>query len=177
MNIKPIETAFGGHLFRSRLEARWAVFFRDLGVHYEYEAEGYELGTGVRYLPDFLLPSQSLHVEIKPSRSMTTLDMRKIAMFTVDRPLLLIVGTPGEHEMLYIESNLLGGWAKLQTSIREFGADVFFENLSLVTFDFLPGKQGWHVVYQHSAPYVDCTRHMAFHAARAARFEHGRSGN
>ena len=30
--LKPIQTEYGGFLFRSRLEARWAVFFDACGV-------------------------------------------------------------------------------------------------------------------------------------------------
>ena len=30
--IKAIETSYKGYLFRSRLEARWAVFFDALGL-------------------------------------------------------------------------------------------------------------------------------------------------
>lgn len=53
MGIKPIETEYNGYRFRSRLEARWAVFFDALGVSYEYEPEGFELPSGKKYLPDF----------------------------------------------------------------------------------------------------------------------------
>lgn len=38
-DIKPIETIYNGYRFRSRLEARWAVFFDALGVEYQYEPE------------------------------------------------------------------------------------------------------------------------------------------
>jgi hypothetical protein len=51
--IKPIETVYNGYRFRSRLEARWAVFFDALGVEYEYEPEGFKLPNGDYYLPDF----------------------------------------------------------------------------------------------------------------------------
>lgn len=53
MGIKPIETYYNGYRFRSRLEARWAVFFDTLGVKYEYEPEGFALPSGRCYLPDF----------------------------------------------------------------------------------------------------------------------------
>ena len=53
--IKPIETIYNGYRFRSRLEARWAVFFDALGIPYEYEPEGFDLGEGQYYLPDFRL--------------------------------------------------------------------------------------------------------------------------
>lgn len=55
MNIKSIETEYNGYRFRSRLEARWAVFFDALHVPYEYEPEGFDLGDGTYYLPDFRL--------------------------------------------------------------------------------------------------------------------------
>ena len=63
--LKAIETVFSGYKFRSRLEARWAVFFDALDMPYEYEKEGFELPSGW-YLPDFWLPEQNLWVEIKP---------------------------------------------------------------------------------------------------------------
>lgn len=64
MTLKAIETFYNGHLFRSRTEARWAVFFDTLGVAYRYEMEGYEL-FGIRYLPDFWLPGQQCWFEVK----------------------------------------------------------------------------------------------------------------
>ena len=66
MDIKPIETVYNGYRFRSRLEARWAVFFDALGIKYEYEPEGFELDDGHHYLPDFYLPAMETYVEIKP---------------------------------------------------------------------------------------------------------------
>lgn len=56
--IKPIETVYGGYRFRSRLEARWAVFLEHLGLKFDYEPEGFELPGGVRYLPDFWVHPQ-----------------------------------------------------------------------------------------------------------------------
>jgi hypothetical protein len=62
--IKAIETNYNGYRFRSRLEARWAVFFDAEGWAYSYESEGYDLG-GTWYLPDFLLTEKNLWVEVK----------------------------------------------------------------------------------------------------------------
>ena len=62
--IKAIETEYNGYKFRSRIEARWAVFFDVLGIEYEYEKEGFDL-NGIGYLPDFWLPDLSTWVEIK----------------------------------------------------------------------------------------------------------------
>lgn len=79
-SIKAIDTEYAGHLFRSRLEARWAVFFDYLisktrlyrsppNFTWEYEPEGFELPGGQRYLPDFRLNNRlggSRWIEVKP---------------------------------------------------------------------------------------------------------------
>ena len=63
--LKAIETKYKGYRFRSRLEARWAVFFEEHGARWEFEQEGFELPLG-RYLPDFYLPGRRTFVEVKP---------------------------------------------------------------------------------------------------------------
>lgn len=63
--IKPIETFYGGVRFRSRLEARWAVYFDAMGVTWEYEPEKFQLPDGRWYIPDFRLQGQVL-IEVKP---------------------------------------------------------------------------------------------------------------
>lgn len=65
--VKPIETLYDGYRFRSRLEARFAVFCNKLGIEYIYEPEGYMI-NGIRYLPDFYLPDLDVHVEVKGKR-------------------------------------------------------------------------------------------------------------
>jgi len=64
--LRPIETVYRGYRFRSRLEARWAVFFDALGIPFEYEPEGYVLPDGTHYLPDFWLPGFEVFAEVKP---------------------------------------------------------------------------------------------------------------
>jgi len=65
--IKAIETEYKGYRFRSRLEARWAIFFEYLGIKFEYEPEGFELTSG-RYLPDFFIPDWEIWFEVKPNK-------------------------------------------------------------------------------------------------------------
>jgi hypothetical protein len=60
------ETKFHGIIYKSRLEARWAVFFESLGIPYQYEPEGFEWGI-TKYLPDFYLPQQDYFIEVKGS--------------------------------------------------------------------------------------------------------------
>lgn len=66
--IKAIETRYAGHLFRSRIEARWAVAFDHMDVRWEYEREGFEFKDGLRYLPDFWLPDLACWFEVKGSK-------------------------------------------------------------------------------------------------------------
>lgn len=116
--IKAIETEYDGHLFRSRLEARWAVFFNALGVKYEYEPEGFELPSGKRYLPDFKVKCHGtrgdcsddltfdLWIEVKGDMSKGDLDRikefsndewdEKTGTHTVENP-VLVVGSIPEH--------------------------------------------------------------------------------
>lgn len=65
MALKAIDTRYKGHLFRSRLEARWAVFFDAMGIDWEYEKEGFDL-AGTWYLPDFWLLQVQSWAEVKP---------------------------------------------------------------------------------------------------------------
>jgi hypothetical protein len=67
--MKAIQTRYGGHHFRSRLEARWAVFFDSMEFDWDYEPEGFVLSSGAHYLPDFRVVSPQGHLhwyEIKP---------------------------------------------------------------------------------------------------------------
>lgn len=68
-DIKPIETRYKGCRFRSRLEARWAVFFDTLKIKWVYKPQGFEVDSPsgkVRYLPDFYLSSVSDPAEYLP---------------------------------------------------------------------------------------------------------------
>ena len=85
-NVKAIETVYRGYRFRSRLEARWAVFFDAIGAEWEYEPEGFVLSDGTKYLPDFLLHNvygrgaSEIYIEIKGV--LTDEDLHKISKFS-----------------------------------------------------------------------------------------------
>jgi hypothetical protein len=103
--IKAIETRYKGYRFRSRLEARWAVFFDELGVEWEYEPEGYKLSDGTCYLPDFYIPMSETFIEIKPDIDGLHNDVeaeRKCAMLSEvvtsrHGGACLIYGSPWDH--------------------------------------------------------------------------------
>jgi hypothetical protein len=65
-----LETIYGGVRFRSRLEARWAVYFDLIGLPWIYEPEGYGLKSG-NYCPDFVTnfsySNSNFFLEVKPN--------------------------------------------------------------------------------------------------------------
>lgn len=77
LTVKAIETVYRGYRFRSRLEARWAVFLTECGLKFDYEPEGYEL-DGIRYLPDFRVHAQHIPAagiyQIRPDWQHDTID-------------------------------------------------------------------------------------------------------
>src|SRR5574343_261578 len=92
--LKTIETEYKGYRFRSRTEARWAVFLDSFDEEWHYEVEGYELPSG-RYLPDFWLSRLYCWLEIKgekPTESEEQL-CYELACAT-DKPVAIAWGLP-----------------------------------------------------------------------------------
>lgn len=100
MSIPSIQTRYGGCYFRSRLEARWAVFFDALGVDWEYEPEGFETSIG-RYLPDFRIQvpddGYSYWFEVKPPGSPPD-DRHRVLCVETATPLIVARGIPHSYE-------------------------------------------------------------------------------
>lgn len=160
MNIKAIETQYKGYRFRSRLEARWAVFFDALGLAWEYEPEGFDLGDGVRYLPDFWLPELDCYAEVKP-RQFSRHEWDKCN--ALSESCLLLDGVPAHC-----------AWA-LTKGIS--GKDTFEWYLSGDEFGRVELSQSkykgriWFLFGENCNTYDEPT--IAIGAALSARFEHG----
>jgi len=100
--IKAIETEYAGCLFRSRSEARWAVFFDRMGVEWEHEPEGFETSAG-KYLPDFRISIPQIKnygyhqwFEVKPPNS--PIDARHAALAAESHtPLIVARGMPRSY--------------------------------------------------------------------------------
>ena len=113
--MKAIPTTYKGRLFRSRLEARWAVAFDELRIPWEYELVGWQLADGRPYLPDFTLWDGSTALEVKPSwcgeqARLYAADMA--AAWRNEDPLgrwLLVAGVPQDH-VLVMPQPVPGGW-------------------------------------------------------------------
>jgi len=99
--MKSIDTFYNGNYYRSRLEARWAVFFENLGIKYQYEPEGFKNEKGECYLPDFYLPDtylrsklKGVYIEIKPD-SYELSEVKCSEWF--EKPLVLFKGNPDKN--------------------------------------------------------------------------------
>lgn len=111
--IKTIQTEYKGYLFRSRLEARWAVFFDAIGAEWEYEPEGF-CENGVYYLPDFRVKcwgyrepfsieeeSSDLYIEVKnDTGKISKAECDKIATFSHYKPILIVTGIPEPNDWI-----------------------------------------------------------------------------
>jgi hypothetical protein len=92
--INPIETVYKGFRFRSRLEARWAVFLDTLNFKFVYEPDGYDL-DGTWYLPDFWVPDWKAFLEIKPQQpTKEQMDKCQSLSTLTSYQVLLLAGQP-----------------------------------------------------------------------------------
>lgn len=93
--LAPIETRYNGFRFRSRLEARYAVFFTTMELQFQYEPEGFQFEDGTRYLPDFFLPNIEMWAEVKPVEP-TTEELAKARMLAraSKSPVIFLIGPP-----------------------------------------------------------------------------------
>lgn len=107
--FKPIKTRYNEHLFRSRLEARWAVFFDTMGIKWKYEWEGYSF-EDYTYLPDFYLTDFEYYAEVKPDDKERVDFMRWRSFVTCSKKsLLMLYGLPNANPTILICEPEMGG--------------------------------------------------------------------
>jgi hypothetical protein len=165
--VQVIETEYAGYLFRSRLEARWAVLMDHLGRRWVYEKEEFDL-DGEWYLPDFWLPCPTRQhsgagywLEVKPEP--LTKDERRLLE-------KLVLGT-GHHGMAFCGNIGVGEFTVLKCSTTRG------DNPSSRWVEY--GSTVWPYGLAHLIGLPGGNRNTlegAFRAARSARFEHGEKG-
>lgn len=177
--IKAIETSYAGCLFRSRLEARWAVFFDTLGITWKYEPQGYELPSGP-YLCDFYLPDVNggTWMEIKGTEpTVHELHLAEDLASATGQVVLIAIGDVprdpwAQAESMYYFSSGNMDWHYMWcicVHCRKFGAA--FEGRAARL------HCGCYGPYDDKGYNSDDPRLLqAYEAARSARFEHGQSG-
>jgi hypothetical protein len=189
--LKAIETRYKGYRFRSRLEARWAVFFETMECRWEYEPEGFDLSPLGWYLPDFRIDGRLL-IEIKPLSLSDEESARAVRLCSAlalkgNADVALIRGVPDDHVTTvwaYQAAGLVGS--------GEFGECVACGRLCLAWLPVskrkpdqrLPrGGSPDNIVFSYCRPgCIGESYHLwndargvmaAYAAARSARFEHG----
>jgi len=171
--IKAIQTQYKGYFFRSRLEARWAVFFDALGIAWEYESEGYELSDGSWYLPDFFLPRFSsdngTFCEVKPTQ-LNPEERKKVNMLSqgTGASVLLAVGTPDSRVYELVGTGGDGVTDAIPVSFSDKHLEESYR------FFYVPGFENSDGTIDDE--YLDPRFQRAIVAARSARFEHGHRG-
>jgi hypothetical protein len=99
--MKAISTMYKGYNFRSRLEARWAVYFDSIGLMWDYESEGYELENGSWYLPDFYIPEFGW-IEIKHGKPSVEEIKKAKLLSKSNKCVAILTGAPDESKNEYI---------------------------------------------------------------------------
>jgi hypothetical protein len=197
--MKAIDTQYKGYNFRSRLEARWAVFFDALGLKWEYEPEGFELEDGTKYLPDFKVrypDGGEQWFEVKSSLSnMSLTEWLKVLKFEKESGYGVIVldGTPEpkmyqnassaiECDDIYAQPHRPEKMDELINALqnnRSFKVDESFKRSGEALLCH-KGRTWWDDYDNFWTDQSGWGQEELIYAckkARSARFEHGRSGS
>jgi hypothetical protein len=177
MTIQPIQTAYHGCLFRSRLEARWAVFFDTLQIPWEYEPEGFQTSAGP-YLPDFRIQFRR-HVwtwfEVKSDMAPPA-DPRHRAFADAGEYLTVARGLPEsfadqfiprQPKLITLDPPPRGGWQQVGWECWKFDSHLGLTSITAAQYEQIPLRQ---------LPRRGARINQAYRAARSARFEHGQVG-
>ena len=170
-NIKPIETQYNGFRFRSRLEARWAIFFDVIGLKYEYEMEGYDM-EGTRYLPDFYIPSLDRWFEIK-AKPLSDYEMKKCEEFCFRKDnanikFSVLIGSP--------EIVKINDFVGILEYVWEWPSQTYPENYRLLAPDGLVENEYYSRFVKGLWVVPNTTNELLMNAeiaAKQARFEFG----
>jgi hypothetical protein len=186
MDIKAIETRYAGCRFRSRTEARWAVYFDALGIKWEYEPQGFEFSLG-RYLPDFFLGDFGFYAEVKPEPSIKDIGLGwRLGVFARDigRPILLLNGMPraetvtGYFPYSVEMKSVLTAWKDIDFAKPMYGMGEAFE---FFRSEFPLVGPGWPAELMFPMSHIYGTDDYAgvsnaVQKAKSARFEFGECG-
>ncbi len=185
MRIAALQTRYAGCHFRSRLEARWAVFFDALGVRWEYEGQGIQV-NGTPYLPDFYLRDINLFFEVKGDANLCPED-HGVPGFRVGDESYNIVVAAGDMRSHYLHAagQGPGGWPEDPCYVKPANDDTYewcrcdwcglwhLEYLGAYGNERCPRShpRAANRRYLRSSDWQ--TRKDAFMRASQARFEHG----
>ena len=185
--IKAIETSYKGYRFRSRLEARWAVFFDAAGFDWSYETEGFKLTSGEWYLPDFKIKrddGSTMWVEVKgdfDGRLTAILGWSKVKSFSYHAvksgDSVCVIGDipdPTSPEVIEPKNNMVikdkpnGRWENFNFVLEDFSNKKPIP--SIAKYSILNSQKELDPI---GIRYRIWWPEEAYRAARSARFEYG----
>lgn len=179
--MKAIQTTYRGYRFRSRVEARYAVFFDALGLKWEYEKQGYALPSGP-YLPDFWIREMDCWVEIKGEEPTSREKRLAQELSEEHKTCVLFHGVPMENPgsaFLFDSTDSGGGegwWDEIRWAVNG-AAEVCFttgNTWSSRTYGHANECQNLPRMVQAFECQIDHPRlYLARLDAIGARFEHG----
>ena len=97
-NLTPIQTEYRNIVFRSRLEAKWAVFFDEMGIEWKYEP-----GT-------FMVPFGGYSIQVKGRDHYCDIyeyERRKIENFAKDHSILVLGKIPYKVSDMFQEPDYI----------------------------------------------------------------------
>lgn len=164
----PLETLYNGAIYRSRLEARWALFFDELEIRFWYEPQGYKLPDGSRYLPDFFLPQVNMHAEVKPVE-LTPGELYKCRAVAAGTgmKLMMLVGPPDFRTYFACLPCVIG--SETEAAVEDFLLDIdYHKRVYFHDEHRLFGSTGGGFAKEDD---FTPQYRAAVYASRAARFE------
>lgn len=194
-SMEPVQTRYAGCHFRSRLEAKWAVFFDHLDMEWQYEPERYMVGPKEArrtYLPDFHLTGHDLWVEVKgdpaaldpvlmyaaadPYHGLPSSPYGAARDYGLVEPRIVTVGpvprSPGAHGLVCVVAGAILAWQR-----GVFTCTGGKHHLAPVGTPQHEGLDGG-LLDATATGLAPCDHvRAAYVAARSARFEHGESGS
>ncbi len=153
--MRSLPTIYRNNYFRSRTEARHALFMDALGEKWDYETVGFDLDDGDKYMPDFWLPRLNMYLEIKGQEPNPDeiRKARKLQFFTAC-DVVILHGKPLEND------GMLFGWDHSE-------GGRFTE--SIVQWDYKDGLLELRSDVFHAPPQL----RYAASVASLAQFEYG----
>ena len=172
--IKALPVRYNGILYRSRTEARWAVFFDEIGVRFEYERQGYNLPSW-NYPPDFTLfddHSDIIAFAKVKGRAFLEDERRKcydLACLTTT-PVLLLDGCPDfrSFEMINSGDSFIceAQFIIVSNEFRTYGSRLYRK-----IFYLHPTDQDFEDLKYNPSRFLDYKTINAIHWAKTERFE------
>lgn len=177
--VQVIETDYNGYRFRSRIEARWAIFFDACGLVWNYESEGFKLRNDNWFLPDFEIlnlrnkNNDRVWVEVKVNPLEE--DLEKIKEFAFDEngknqiPILVLRYLPKSFKN---KEDLK--WMCDESKGTYFYNFITINGENTTAIPCITKKGFFELVTPDEADKIDFEKtNRAYNIAKSARFEHG----